>query len=383
LAKSTPTKAVESKGTKKSASVSGVVTPTVEEKAKRVYVSQANIPRRSLREALTVAQAITDNFAGSPTQPHQIAIALNISPTSSSWRDLTGATVAYGLTKGAYNSDKIGLESLGKRATAPTVEGDDVTARAEAALKPKVFSSFFEKYDRNKLPPDLIARNVLQQDFNVPSERLDDVLSILKENGTYVGFIQETKTGPFVSITNPRPSPVTGNSTLDRTDNQEENSLTPPLPNTADSEVPHTPVKPVQGAFRVFITHGKDMAIVDQVKDVLDLYDIEYEVAVEEETTAIPVPQKVLAAMRRCQAGVMVVSADEQPGGSEGSKINNNVLIEIGAAFVLYDQRVVLLWDKSLKVPSNLQGLYRCEFEGNQLTFAVGTRLAKAVKGFK
>jgi predicted nucleotide-binding protein len=125
------------------------------------------------------------------------------------------------------------------------------------------------------------------------------------------------------------------------------------------------------------------MQIVEQVKDVLELYDIEYEIAVEEETTAIPVSQKVLSAMRRCQAGVMIVSDDEQTGTPNVSKINNNVLIEIGAAFVLYDQKVVLLWDKTLKVPSNLQGLYRCEFEGNQLSFAVGTRLAKAVKNFR
>lgn len=81
------------------------------QKAKRV--SQSDIPRRSLREALTVAQALTDSFASSPTAPHQIAMSLEISPTSSSWRDLTGATVAYGLTKGGYNSDKLHWNNLG------------------------------------------------------------------------------------------------------------------------------------------------------------------------------------------------------------------------------------------------------------------------------
>jgi predicted nucleotide-binding protein len=102
----------------------------------------------------------------------------------------------------------------------------------------------------------------------------------------------------------------------------------------------------------------------------------------EEETTAIPVPQRVLSAMRRCSAGIMIVSADDDTAAQNGI-VNNNVLIEIGAAFVLYDQKVVLLWDKRLKVPSNLQGLYRCEFEGAQLSFASGTKLAKAVKGFR
>ena len=78
----------------------------------------------------------------------------------------------------------------------------------------------------------------------------------------------------------------------------------------------------------------------------------------------------------------MIVSADDEAAAESGT-INNNVLIEIGAAFVLYDQRVVLLWDKRMKVPSNLQGLYRCEFEGSELSFSAGTKLAKAAKGFR
>jgi hypothetical protein len=215
------------------------------------------------------------------------------------------------------------------------------------------------------MPSDLIARNVLQQEFSVPSERLDDVLATLKDNGAYVGFIQDTKTGPFVSIEDPRPSPVTVPSEPPvKSDPKAPPADSPEaIPNAtqiAESELR----KEAQTTFRVFITHGKNMQIVEQVKDVLELYDIDYEIAVEEETTAIPVSQKVLGAMRRCQAGVMIVSADEPLGDPSLSKINNNVLIEIGAAFVLYDQKVVLLWDKTLKVPSNLQGLYRCEFEG-------------------
>jgi hypothetical protein len=357
----------------------------------RVRISQAEIPRHSLREALTVAQAITDNFAGHATAPHQIAMALGVSPTSSDWRTLTGAAVAYGLTNGAYNADKIELQDLGRRATAPKEEGDDTKARADAALKPKVFSQFFGKYQRAKFPPDQIARNVLEQDFGVPRDRLEDALTTLKDNGAFVGFIHQTKTGPFVSTDELSPSPVTlptaSAATEPPASEHEDPSASPQstvrTPAPPLSVVPPGPVpKSEPAAFKVFITHGRDMGIVEQVKDVLDLYDIEYEIAVEEETTAIPVPQKVLAAMRRCVAGIMIVSADDDAAAATGT-INNNVLIEIGAAFVLYDQRVVLLWDKRLKVPSNLQGLYRCECEGGQLTFAAGTRLAKAIKGFR
>ena len=106
---------------------------------------------------------------------------------------------------------------------------------------------------------------------------------------------------------------------------------------------------------------------------MLGLADIQSEIAVKEETTAIPVPDKVLNAMRRCGAAIIIVSVDEGYKDGKGNyTINENVLIEIGAAFVLYDKRVVLLWDKRLTVPSNLQGLYRCEFEGDDLSWGRG-----------
>jgi predicted nucleotide-binding protein len=197
-------------------------------------------------------------------------------------------------------------------------------------------------------------------------------------------FIHNTKTGPFVSTEELSPSPVV--KPHDEIDNLEKDK---PGEEIAVEELLDSNVEKVKTAeiqkllpFRIFISHGKNLKILDQVKDVLDLYDIEYEIAIDEETTAIPVPQKVLTSMRRCTAGLMIVSSDTD-GQQTEALINNNVLIEIGAAFVLYDQRVVLLWDKQLKVPSNLQGLYRCDFEGSELTFSVGTKLAKAMKGFR
>jgi hypothetical protein len=162
----------------------------------------------------------------------------------------------------------------------------------------------------------------------------------------------------------------------------------PPVPGEegVQEEVPTpTPTPAVEVTKpRVFISHSKNMEIVEQIKTMLELADLEYEVAEEEETTAIPVPDKVLTAMRRCNAAVICVTADEQEKDEDSQQsINENVLIEIGAAFVLYDKKVVLVWDKRLKIPSNLQGLYRCEFEGNELSWATGMKLMKAVSKFK
>lgn len=354
---------------------------TPRRRGKRSYVSQSDLPSRPLRDSLRVPQAIADNYAGGPTAPHDVALALDLSPTSSAWRDLAAAALGYGLTKGSWNADKISLDVHGRRATAPTEEGDDLKARAEAALRPKVLGGFFRKYNKAKFPPDHIAKNVLQQELGVPADRSDSALQIIKDNGMFVGFVRDTKTGLFVAIEDPQPRPVRLPPEPEELDAGQEEATEPepfeaaPLIQPARQEA----ARP----FKVFISHSKNMAIVEQVKDILGLYDIDYEIAVEEETAAIPVPAKVMAAMRRCQAGVMVVTADEQNKGGEGYTINTNVLIEIGAAFVLYDQGVILVWDRRLKVPSNLQGLYRLDFEGDDLSFAAGTKLAKAVKSLK
>jgi predicted nucleotide-binding protein len=150
-------------------------------------------------------------------------------------------------------------------------------------------------------------------------------------------------------------------------------------------DIGEAPAQPgAQQKLRIFITHGKNMTLVEQVQTMLGLGAFESEVAEDEETTAIPVPEKVFAAMRRCDAGIIIVSADEASKSGDGKySVNENVLIEIGAAFVLYDRRVVLVWDKRLSVPSNLQGLYRCEFEGDEFSWSAGMKLMKAIKEFR
>ena len=126
------------------------------------------------------------------------------------------------------------------------------------------------------------------------------------------------------------------------------------------------------------------MEIVDQIKTMIELASLDYEVVVETETAAIPIPDKVFGAMRRCNSAVMCVSADESDKREDGTYgINQNVLIEIGSAFVLYDKKVILVWDKRISIPSNLQGLYRCEYTGDELSWGTGMKLMKALNEFK
>ena len=175
---------------------------------KRPYYKQSDFPLASLQQAQKIASAIVDNFAGVGGSPPDVALALGISPTSSAWPALTGAAIAYGLIDGGWNANTMKLTALGRKLVAPEAEGEDVTARREAILKPKLLRDFYEKYRRAKFPNDIIAGNVLKT-MGLPADRTAAALEIIKENGRYAGIIRETVTGPFINLDSPGvPAPV-------------------------------------------------------------------------------------------------------------------------------------------------------------------------------
>jgi hypothetical protein len=167
---------------------------------KRVYFKQADFPQATLQQTQRIASALVDNFAGDSGSPPDVALALGISPTSSGWQTLAGAAIAYGLSDGGVNANAMKLTSLGRRLVAPEAEGEDLIARREAILKPRILREFFEKYRRAKLPNEQIAANVLKS-LGIPADRVENALEIIKANGSYAGILRETPTGPFINLT--------------------------------------------------------------------------------------------------------------------------------------------------------------------------------------
>lgn len=53
----------------------------------------------------------------------------------------------------------------------------------------------------------------------------------------------------------------------------------------------------------------------------------------------------------------------------EHKMLNQNVLIEIGAAMALYGRKFILLVEKDMTLPSNLQGLYEVRYTGTKLDY--------------
>jgi predicted nucleotide-binding protein len=351
--------------------------------ARQNYFKQADFPQTTLQKAQKIASAIVDNFAGDGAAPPDIALAIGVSPTSSAWPVLAGASIAYGLTEGGVNAQVIKLTSLGKKLVAPEEEGADLAARREAILKPRILKEFFEKYRRAKFPTDPIAGNVLRS-LSLPADRVTASLEIVKENGRYAGIIRDTPTGPFVSLDSPGvPAPK---ATPTSEEESSEEPAAAAIAGTAVAMPVSAPAADKSKANRVFISHGKFKGIVTQIKELLAFGSFEPVVSVERETTAIPVPEKVFEDMRSCAAGVIHVGSEGKlldTAGAEHTKLNDNVLIEIGAAMALYGKKVVLLVEKGVALPSNLQGLYRCEFEGDKLDYESTMKLLKTFSQFR
>src|SRR5215471_12064064 len=128
---------------------------------KRSKVSQTEFPNTPLESALRIARVIWEQFAGRGAAPHDIAMAMDLSPTSGGWRNLCGSSIAYGLTEGGYNAPQITLTALGRRLVAPLEEGDDVSARVDALVQPRIQKEFLEKYNRSKFLREDIGQNIL------------------------------------------------------------------------------------------------------------------------------------------------------------------------------------------------------------------------------
>lgn len=366
----------------------------VETTQSRGYFKQTDFPQATLQQAQKIASAIVDNFAGIGGSPPDIALALTISPTTHAWPTLAGASIAYGLTVGGVNAKVIKLTPLGKKLVAPEREGEDVEARREAILKPRILKEFFERYRRAKLPTDVIATNVLRG-LGLPADRIQSALEIIKSDGLYAGIIRETPTGAFVNLDSPGvPAPATTPEMPEHDGGSPEvTALQPggsPAPALAQQFL--EPVAPTKvPAFesklnRVFISHGKQKAIIGQIKELLEFGNFDPVVSVERESTAIPVPEKVFEDMRSCAAGVIHVGAEGEyldKDGNKFTKLNDNVLIEIGAALALYGKKVILLVERGLTLPSNLQGLYRCDFQGDRLEYEATMKLLKTFSQFR
>lgn len=352
-------------------------------------LNQSDVPAYSLEHALRVPVAVFENYAGGPTKPIDVAAAMDLLPTASQFRMLTGSAIAYGLTEGGAQSQEIALTDLANIILQPLEEGADLTAKREALLKPRIVGEFLNKYNGSPIPKDQIAQNVLVS-MGVPNDRSSDVLSLILEGSEGLGLITEIKGKKYVNLTAPKASPKTPVPEVDATefeDDDDDSGTT--LAHSIDTEnTPSAPVTspPTSNNKKVFITHGRNKSFIEPIKKLLSFGEMEAVVSVEKQSVSQPVPEKVMNDMRECGAAIIHVE-DEltllDKEATEHVMLNPNVLIEIGAAMALYKKRFILLVKEGVKLPSNLQGLYEVRYSGKSMDGEATIKLLEAINAMK
>lgn len=289
---------------------------------------------------------------------------------------LCGAALGYGLTEGGPNAATISLTKLGGRVVTPTEVDDDKRALREAALKPTVANSFYKRYDGSPLPPKKISQNVLATTLDVPIDRTSDVYDLLIENARFVGFLKKIKEKEYIDVGGPVALSSETPGYEEETDdlgkygtngNAEEHS-----PGFEERRTPSiSPPAIGETKNAIFVGHGGNRKPMEQLTKILSEYRIPYKATVEEPNRARPIPQKVAETMKECGAAVLVFTADREYFDKEGSSVwrpSENVSHELGAASVLYGERIIIFKEKGLELASNFSSVGYIEFEKDKLS---------------
>lgn len=377
---------------------------------KRQYVKQSDVPSASLEDALRVPQAIFDHYAGEPVTPLFLAKALNIDPNGSQIKVLTGTAIAFGLVEGGAQAAKISVTEIARRIFRPKVENEEIGAKREALLKPRVFGEFLRKYDGNSFPRQDIAVNVLEE-LGVPRAKAQEVCQRIEQGAQAVGFLVTVKDKLYVSLAgagtvasddkeaaSPEvaadPTPPAETTPAGAPSAREKASVPSAKSGSGSSSASAIHATSALGAAivddarrrRVFITHGKSRDLVEPIKKLLEYGELDPVVSVELHTVAKPVPEKVMDDMRSCGAAIIHVDADQtlkDAANNDIPVINPNVLIEIGASMAFYGRRFILLVREGVKLPSNLQGLFEVRYSGATLDATATIKLLEAIKDIK
>lgn len=349
-------------------------------------------PKRTINDILKVAYSIKQNNNMRPFNRIDLAGSLNYSPNSSSFRLLITYSAAYGFTSGSYSSDIISLTTLGVMVVSPKSESEKGDALKTALFKIPFFKKFFADFNQKMVPKREFLLNTLTRVYGIPPEECDDCFDITMKIATELGILVNIKGNDYIQLDKLSSNTIKEEDEeeqekLELVNGEETEQLTSPkeLSDVFKSEKSEKPNASTFEKPRVFISHSRNKKIVEQIETILKFGQFDYENAEERESIAIPISEKVFGLMKDCNCAIINLSVDEQEVSDGEYKLNSNVLIEIGAAFLQYDRRVILLVDRRLsaQLPSNLNGLYRCEYQGDELSFETAMKLQEALTQFR
>ena len=313
-------------------------------------------PSYSLKDSLSVARSIYDANAGLPFDRELLARELGTTPKSSAFTIRLNSSSAYGLTEGGYNDDTISLTELGEAIVDSNEELESQQAIVEAATFPETFGRFFEMLDGKRLPESANLRSILRRDLGVHPNLTEECLQILLDNGEFAGIISESDGYRYVRLPDPQVTDSLPESKMSHTMLSGERRSDKPQ---TEMEASPTAASKDHTANAVFIGHIGESNAADYVSSLLEDFGIPNTgPQIPEDDAGILVPPEVTKAMKESNAAVLVFRSGDNAWSSRDKMIGL-----LGAASVLFEDRVVLLHEDGASLSINLDGLNHINFD--------------------
>lgn len=189
----------------------------------------------------------------------------------------------------------------------------------------------------------------------------------------FVGLLRDTKGGVWLTDKAVGGGAASSVSELDAEDpglaeNDDDDAIE--IPRETLSPPPVADPQRSKRPNKLFIGHGRNKKPLEQLTKTLRELGIPHVVAEDEPNSGRPISKKVRDTMDQCGAAILIFSADVEYFDKDGNSIwrpSENVDHELGAAAVLYDDRVILFKEESINLASNFSGIGYIAFEKDKL----------------
>ena len=352
--------------------------PASQRKRGRPSGDEQSFPRDSLTKTLKLAESIEKNNAGKPFDRLILAKSTDYSPNSGSFRQLITSSSKYGLTEGGYQAEKISLTPLGSSIVAPTSDDEKTRGLLNALTNSPLMKTILEFYNKKQIPREELLKNSLKREFKVSSEYVDACYDVLMKNIEDFNLIEDIKGNKYLNLNYLETLSTEIESGLDTTHEETPDNDTSLEEPTSSKKTEEEKTK------RIFVAHGKNRKPLEQLKNILDQFNVPYKIAIDEANQGRPISQKVSELMRECTSAIFLFTKDEETKDLEGNTVyrpSDNVVYELGAASVLYGNKIVIFKQEGVSFGSDFKDLGYISFDDDKLD-AKAMDLMKELVGF-
>jgi hypothetical protein len=124
--------------------------------------------------------------------------------------------------------------------------------------------------------------------------------------------------------------------------------------------------------------HHTGLDSIERIAEALELANLQYD-SLQMPSNEEPRLEESLAVMRRCESGIMVLGNE---AFKNSGKLRDSLLIQIGAALVQFEERLVLILKKGVVLPDTCAQNECLEFD-EEITWEIAVRAVRSLKQSK